>query len=358
MKPSKTAQFALGTLATVVLLAGCSGLGGSQSSAPATGMNPAVLNVRGGGVPALRPGITYTSVQAPKVHSDLRKSHVSPLGAGQRILFVSDDDTNDVYMFTLPSVTLAGTLTGFSEPQGMCTDKSQNVWITNTGTFQIFQYSASGSLLKTLSDPNGYPVGCAINAKNGDLAVTNIINNTGEATVDVYTNATGTPASYNNPSQTENFFAAYDNKGNLYVDGSGGAGFSLSELPSGSNTMHSISISGGTIEFPGGVNWTKSTGLTVGDQECNGSGSCLYAISVAGSGGTITGSTPLHDYNGGACDVDQGAMAKGGKVFGAGCISSSTAPSVAGRWAYPTGGDPTNYSASVEFPIGAAITRM
>ncbi len=59
------------------------------------------------------------------------------MGAGQRILFVSDDGTNDVDMFDLPAMTLVGTLTGFSEPQGMCTDKSHNVWITNTGTEQI-----------------------------------------------------------------------------------------------------------------------------------------------------------------------------------------------------------------------------
>ena len=122
--------------------------------------------------------------------------------------------------------------------------------------------------------------------------------------------------------------------------------------------MSSINISGGTIDFPGGVNWTSTSGLVVGDQECNGSGSCLYAITVAGSTGTITGSTPLTNYNGGACDVDQGTMARGGNVFAGGCITESSAPSTAARWHYPTGGVPTNYSTSVSEPIGAAITRM
>ena len=176
-------KLTLGALAGVALLAGCSGLGGSQSSTPA-GASPAAVGRYGAASPALRPGATYTSVKAPKVHSDKRKSHVAPIGVGQRILFVSDDGTNDVYMFTLPAMTLTGTLTGFSEPQGMCIDKSRNVWITNTGTLQIYQYSPGGTLLKTLTDPNGDPVGCAVNRNNGDLAVTNIFNNTGTASVE------------------------------------------------------------------------------------------------------------------------------------------------------------------------------
>lgn len=354
MKLPKTAQHALGALAAVALLAACSGLGGTQSSTP-NGVNPSALGANEAVVPAGRAGKTYTSVQEPTVHTDNHKSHVSKMGVGQRILFVSDDSTNDVLMFALPAMTLTGTLTGFSEPQGMCTDQNHNVWITNTGTLQILQYSASGTLLKTLNDPNGDPVGCAVNRANGDLAVTNIFNTSGNATVEVYSNATGTPTSYSNPSQTENFFDAYDNKGNLYVDGFGSAGFSLSELPNNSSTMHTVNISGGTIDFPGGVNWTTTSGLVVGDQECNGSGSCLYAVSVNGSSGTITGSTPLTSYNGGSCDVDQGDMARGGKVFAGGCIGS---PSTAARWSYPKGGTPTNYSTSVSTPIGAAITRM
>ena len=31
--------------------------------------------------------------------------------------------------------------------------------------------------------------------------------------------------------------------------------------------------------------------------------------------------------------------------------------SIAARWAYPAGGDPTNNNTSVEYPIGAAISN-
>ena len=356
MKLSRTGQHALGTLVAVALLAGCSGSGGSQSSTPTTGINPASVGGHALGIQGLH-GAAYTSVKAPKVHRDTRKSHVSPNAkAVPRLLFISDDETDDVYIFSLPAMALMGTLTGFYEPQGMCSDKAGNIWITNTGTRQTYQYSRTGTLLKTLSDPNGYPVGCAVYKANGDLAVTNLIGYpSGDGSVDVYANATGTPTVYSSPSQTENFFDAYDSSGNLYIDGFGSSGFSLSKLPNGSSTMNTINISGGTIEFPGGVNWRPSSGLVVGDQECS-NGSCLWAVSVSGSTGTITGSTPLNNYNGDACDVDQSTISPFGKFFAGGCISDTSTPSTADRWAYPAGGT-TNYSTSVEFPIGAAISN-
>ncbi|HEX4012773.1 MAG TPA: hypothetical protein VHX17_02650 [Candidatus Cybelea sp.] len=339
----------------MALLAGCSGAGGSQSSTPATGMNPAAVGGHAPGAAGHKG--TFTSVKMPKVHSDKGKSHVSPdAGNAPRLLFISDDGTNDVYMFKMPSMTLKGTLTGFSEPQGMCADKAGNIWITNTGTLQIYQYSRTGTLLNTLSDPDGDPVGCAIDKSTGDLAVTNIFDNSGNATVDVYANATGTPTSYSNPAQSENFFPSYDNSGNLYVDGFGNSGFSLSVLPSGSSSMTTVSVSGGTIFFPGGMNY-KGGSLIIGDQECNGgSDSCQYATTVSGSTATITGSTPLENSDGGACDVDQGTIAPQGKYFAGGCITEGSGASTAARWAYPAGGIPTNFSTNVSEPIGAAIS--
>jgi hypothetical protein len=200
--------------------------------------------------------------RSPKVHRDTRKSHVSPKARDTRkggCLDCSSLPTTarmTSMIFSLPAMALMGTLTGFDEPQGMCSDKAGNIWITNTGTLQIFQYSRTGTLLKTLSDTNGYPVGCAVNKPNGDLAVTNIIGYpSGDGTVDVYANATGTPTVYSSPSQTENFFDAYDSSGNLYVDGFGDSGFSLSKLPNGSSTMSTIILAAELLAFPGGVNW-------------------------------------------------------------------------------------------------------
>jgi hypothetical protein len=73
--------------------------------------------------------------------------------------------------------------------------------------------------------------------------------------------------------------------------------------------------------------------------------------------GTITDSTPLSNSNGGECDVDQATISPQGKYVGGGCITESSAPSSAARWAYPAGDVPTNFSNNVSEPIGAAISN-
>ena len=361
MTISRSATYALSALAAASLLAACSGSGGSQSSAyaPPSGASAPM----GSHIPNLHTQFpANTSVKAPSVHRDHHKSWVSPdARLAPRLLFVADDDTDDVYIFTMPAMALKGTLTGFEEPQGMCTDTSGNIWITNTETFQIFQYSRAGVLLKTLSDPDGYPVGCAVNKSNGNLAVTNIINASGETpgNIAVYADATGTPTELSNSAQSEYFFPAYDTSGNLYADGFSDTGFILSECSSGSSSCHTLSISGGTLYFPGGLNWDGvNANLVTGDQECNEeSESCQYQMTISGSTATITGSTPLSNTNGTGCDVDQAALAPFSKYFAGGCITEDSGTSTAARWAYPAGGEPTNNNTSVEYPIGAAISN-
>ncbi|MFY9663630.1 MAG: hypothetical protein WAL67_05960 [Candidatus Cybelea sp.] len=355
----KSAGYAFSVTTAAALLAACSG-GGSPSSAlaPSTGMNSSSV----GHVPSVKEHVTLTARVSKAVHKDHRKSWISPEARrAPRLLFVSDDGTDDINIFTLPGLALKGQLTGFSEPQGMCTDASGNIWVANTGTNQLLQLSRSGSLLKTLDDPTGFPVGCAVNRLNNDLAVTNIIGNpSGDGNVVVYANSTGTPQAFADPSVFEYFFPAYDNAGNLYVDGEGSAGFALMELASGSSTLSPVSISGGTLFFPGGVNWDSATSsLVIGDQECNGaSESCLYSATVSDGVATITGVTMLLDPSGQSGDVDQTTIGPQGRFFAGGFISESSDPSGVARWAFPAGGVPTNFNGTaLSEPIGAAISN-
>jgi hypothetical protein len=39
---------------------------------------------------------------------------------------------------------LVGTLTGFTNPQGDCVDKSNNVWIVDTEASQLIEYAHGG----------------------------------------------------------------------------------------------------------------------------------------------------------------------------------------------------------------------
>lgn len=355
MRISSAARFALSALAGAAFLAACSNSGGSQTTgyAPAGGAATGAAHVRDSHFPA------STSFRALKnVHPDHKKSWVSPdVAKAPRLLFVSDDDTNDVYIFTMPAMALKGTLTGFSEPQGMCNDSSGNIWITSTSQEEVIQYSRTGTSLKSVSTPGYFPVGCAVNKTNGDLAVTNIVSTAGgDGNVMIFHNGSGTGTPITNPSQTEYFFPAYDKSGNLYVDGFGNSGFILSGC--GSSSCSTITVSGGSVGFPGGMNWDRvNDNLIIGDQECA-TGSCEDAATISGSTATITHSTPVNNYDGSACDVDQGTIAPMSKYFAGPCITQASALSSAARWAYPAGGTPGHFNNSVvEFPIGSAISN-
>jgi hypothetical protein len=304
----------------------------------------------------------FTGLAAPNVHPDHHTSWVSPdVKKAPRLLFISDIDTNDVYIFTMPAMKLQGTLTGFDGPQGMCSDRSGNIWVNNTKSGEIQQYSRNGKLLKTIDDSGYYPVGCAVNKKNGDLAVTNIRTTSGEpGNVTVYSSGSD-PQTLTNPDQTEYYFPTYDAKGNLYVNGRGGNsnGIMISECRLGSGSCSTLTVSGVTLNVPGGLNWNKATGdLVVDDPKCNNVwGSCFYSMSISGSTAKVIGTTSLHDTNGGGCDVDQGAFAPNDKYFAGGCIAQGSNPAAVGRWKFSRGGNPTHSSASVEYPVGAAISN-
>lgn len=363
MKISRLLSGALGVMAAVALLAGCSGGGGQPSSlfAPSSGLG-LTSGGRGLGPMGHHHLVTYTSVRAPKVKPDHHKSWVSPdVKRARRLLFVSDGAYEDVFIFTLPAMQLKGTLTGFNGPQGLCSDKQGNIWIVATGAYQALKYSRAGQFLGSVTDPSGYPAGCAVNPTNGDLALSDLTGFSGAGGIEVYHNGSGSPTRYSNPSQYEYFFPAYDTDGNLYVDGFTYPSFAvmISALPSGSGTMHTVKYSGGTIGFPGGVNWDRVNGqLLVNDQECNGLyASCVYRMTIAGSNATIVGSTPLNNFDGTACDVDQGTIAPRSKYFAGPCITFAYSVSSADRWAYPSGGTPGHYNDSVFLePIGSAIS--
>jgi hypothetical protein len=360
MRVLRAATYASSALAATVLLAACSGIGNAQSAgyAPSSGANAPM----GANLSFNESYLGFAGVMAPKVHPDRHESWISPdVKKAPRLLFISDIDTNDVYIFTMPAMKLSGTLTGFDGPQGVCADRSGNVWVANTKSAEIQQYSRNGKLLKTIDDSGYYPVGCAVNQKNGDLAVTNIRTTGGEpGNVTVY--LTGSkPKTLANPDQTEYYFPAYDTKGNLYVNGRGGNsnGIMISECRSGSSSCSTLTISGVTLNVPGGLNWNKVAGdLIVDDPKCNDQwGTCLYSMSISGSTAKVTGTASLLDTNGGGCDVEQGVFTSNDKYFAGGCIAQGSNPAAVARWKFSGAGKPTHSGASVEYPVGAAISN-
>src|SRR5262249_4254328 len=103
MRISRSATYALGVTAAPPLLAGCSS-GGQNSSAFSP--TSAVSSASGGhGLGQMgHHHSTFTSVHEPKVHFGHQKSWVSPdVKRAPRLLFVSDDSYNAVFILTMPA---------------------------------------------------------------------------------------------------------------------------------------------------------------------------------------------------------------------------------------------------------------
>ncbi len=366
MRISWSRSYALGALAAAALLAGCNGNGGPQASGltPSSGANLAgysrdvnPLTQDDSSMSDTFAGVTWNGDVQPDSH----QSWVSPdVQRAPRLLFVSDVQTDDVYIFTMPDMNLKGTITGFNQPQGECSDRHGNIYVANTRATEVKEYSRTGTLLNTYPDKQGYPVGCAVDPVNGDLAVTNIRGfRHAPGQVLIYKSPSSKPSVLTNPKQYSYYFDGYDIYGHLWVDGRDAR---KNYMLSGCNASRcrTIKLSGGKVYFPGAVQSDQQLfSWVVFDQLCGGkSAACSYWVS---DGGALGKSTNYRKYKGGAvCDLIQGVVAAYGMKYTAGADYQSNrcrkGGSYEGRWQYPAGGTPTNYTTNVSSPVGAAIS--
>ncbi len=167
MKIARTATWAL---IAGAFLAGCSSTGSQSPTVPNPAMDArSAANSR---TANLFPSMTLP----PMVRPDRRRSWVSPDAArAKQLLFESDPGTDDVDMFSLPDMTHKGTLTGFKQPLGECSDRKGNVWIANFLKHELLEYSHKGTLLNKIHRAGLEPSSCAVNPVNGDIAVINYL---------------------------------------------------------------------------------------------------------------------------------------------------------------------------------------
>jgi hypothetical protein len=335
----------LGRLLTALVLAGCGG-GATTSSLPGSAAAASLS--------------TSAAVRAVTAHPDRRRSWISPEAKAKELLFVSDAGTADVYMYQVPTLKLVGTITGFDQPQGECSDTKGNVWITDTNAQTIYEVSHQGRLENTLADPDGYPVGCAWNPKNGDVAVMNLFGLDGaQGGVLIYPTGSKPPTEYTNPKQYYYNFGGYDNSGNLFLDGRESGVFVLSELAAGAKSAKTIKVTGAKIYFPGMVQWEPSSSeLLVGDQQCGDvNASCIYQLTLGTGGATVSGTTKLENAAGGSvCDLVQGVEADG-EILGSDFEFCGYTPSTTEIWPYPAGGTPSAENSTTDnSPVGAALS--
>jgi DNA-binding beta-propeller fold protein YncE len=323
MRISDFSRCVLGFCAAVAMLAGC---GGSQTQIGAPGTIP-----QSG--PAAR-------------HPDRGPSWMAPDAKGKDLLYVSDQGTNDVYVYSYPKGKLTGTLTGFNVPDGECVDQTGDVFITNYSASNIVEYAHGGtSPIATLSDKGYHPSGCSVDPTTGNLAVTNFeTTHSLRGDVAIYQGAKGSPKlHYTDPRIYSMYFCGYDNAGNLFVDGTtAGSAFAFAELPSGGRSFRNITLKQTISGGPGGVQWDGSH-VAVLVQGTN----VIYQFTINGKKGTEVGSTSL----GGASYVIQ-FWKEGSDVIGPDFGNADV-----GIWKYPAGGAATKIITGLDQPEGATVSQ-
>ncbi|HET6276480.1 MAG TPA: hypothetical protein VFE16_11175 [Candidatus Cybelea sp.] len=284
----------------------------------------------------------------PPLGARVASSWMSAGAKTHDLLYISDISTNDVYVYSYPQGTLAGTLRGFQSPVRVCSDANGNVYITNTHARQILEYAHGGMKpIATYDDKGFLPTDCSVDPTTGTLAVANTsAKRSSIGSIAIYKKGVTTPKIYHAANVVAYLFCAYDGAGNLYVNGLNSAyDTAFIEKPHGAKKFQPIALDhklGGW----GGVQWDGKY-VAVGDGS-----STVYDFAIGGGKGKRVKTIHLtHAVNVVQFWLDGSTLAAPDGPDGA--------RHDAGLWHYPQGGKPikTIGSGVFENPSGATVSR-
>lgn len=321
----------------VAVLAGCAGRGDSGVSNSGISALPAPMASHRG----------WHDLSRSWMSRDAKKAH--------HLLYVSDNWTGDVYVFGYPKIKLVGTLTGFYDLGGICTDKKGNVWIPELDDIQEYPHGGT-SPISVLSDGNEFANDCSVDRTTGNLAVTNYSTTSGAAgNILVFAGAQGTPQTFTDENMYYYYSLTYDNHGNLFADGTQvqSGGFQFAQLPSGGSAFTNYNLNL-PYSWPGGVAWDGQY-VTVEDADS----STVYQLSISASGVTEVSSTSLSGLRG----IMQYLipLKRPGKGHqGTQLIAGGSQSAQLGIYTYPAGGAPIetigSYGNPWVAPVGVALS--
>ena len=256
---------------------------------------------------------------------------ISQASVSKNLLYVTDVGTDSVYVYTYPSGKLIDTLTGFKSPVRDCSDSAGNVYVTNTESEQVLEFPHAGKVpVATFNDPGYLPWDCSADPTSDALAVTaygKSGSNTGS--VAIFTGRSGLVKLYHARGVQAYLFCAYDNQGNLFVDGLDFSyNFVLIELRKGARKFQRVTLHQHFGSW-GGLQWDGRY-LAIGDGT-----TAIYDFAIAGMNSKRVRAVPLK----GSVDVAQFWL-DGAKVIAP--DGPNGAKHDVGLWKYPQGGNPTN----------------
>ena len=351
---------AVGLLVAAAILGGCSEGASQAPFTPSHAMSNAMRSAPFDQT-ARRLFAQTNRAGAPEfVHAAPERSWMSPDAKAQKaLLYVSDVDHNAVYIYNYPGQSkLLGTLTYFEFPYGLCSDAAGDVFVPDFGRATVYEYAHAGTSPINVLHVTGSPIGCAVDATTGNLAVAafnGATPSTAAGGVWVFRKAKGKPTLYQNPAFYYYWPPGYDDRGNLFIEGSSSTSVTgLAELPHASNAFTNISVNA-TFSFPAGVTWDGKY-VAATDQGYQGKKeTAIYQVSVSGSTGTVVNTilfAPAASCS--ELDIVQPVIERGARVIG----GNLDCPSVS-YWKYPTGGAPTAtyLGPPYGFPTGQTISR-
>jgi len=253
-------------------------------------------------------------------------------------LYLSDREWVDV--LTYPQGKVVGRF-GNLTPAGQCADSTGDVFVTNGGNADIliFQQGYFGPQ-KALNDPGFYAEQCSVDPTTGNLAVANTTSLGSKAgSVAIYTSfPSGTPTLYTIPKFYYYYYCAYDDEGNLFVDGTGNVGplphVMVAELAKGSSTFTIIKVHK-KLTSPGSMQWDGKY-MALGDPDAG----MLYRLQINGSRAQIVSSTkfagrkPLYQFW--LTPVTDLGKYRGKLLIAQECCGGTNQS--LGYWKYPAGG--------------------
>ena len=326
MRASTFTRTAAGLSAAILLLTGCAGTS-SQMTPQVRGM---------------------------AAHYSTGRTWMDPAAKADDLLYVSTARNDEVGIYSYPKLKLVGTLTGLQVPEGLCSDRAGNVWVTN---YQLdgylpgymTEYAHGGTdVIATLQDGKQSPGGCSVDPTTGNLAIANRIPATGEYTsgnIGIYIKAKGDPVTYTSPDIFFIYWCTYDDKGNLFANGfSKASQVVFVELPKGAKKLKTLKLDE-PMSWPVGLVWDgKYLAAGNGDDD----NPFVYRFKIHGNKATTVSSMQLN----GASSIGQFTL------FRKKLIVPSVFESIVGLYNYPVGGDAVKTldpGYSVE-PVGTVVS--
>lgn len=285
-------------------------------------------------------------------HTSVR-SWMLPDAAKGDLMYVADTKDNVVDVYTYPAGKPAGTLTGFVGLAFVCADTAGNVFVPSYGLSEIFEYAHGGTQpIATLKDSRATPYSCSVDPKTGDLAVANFSTEGGASgNVVIYRHAKGKPQTYQLEDIEREYFCAYDDKGDLFVESNSAAGsggyFGLEELRKGARLFGPITLQN-VPAYPNGLQW-DGTYLAVGTGTLVGPSSgdtYVYHMQISNFIAKTVGTTQLAEHG------PTGNFFIDGSTI---VVSGGSQQSGVGFFNYPDGGAPAKMLTETS-PYGVVVS--